>query len=146
GGDFDPRPFSSALTAGRGYARRRLRVMRAPLTSSSARIARPTSESVGTWGAKVTANDVGSSAAAVPGSSVRIDDSLVPLPSASKKTVPWLEIVVPLVPLLISAWMVIVTEPPAAIEPFQCTVRPGTSMVAAPVVAEALTRVRVAGR
>ena len=35
------------------------------------------------------------------GSSVRLDDSLVPLPSASKETVPWLEIVWPAVPVLI---------------------------------------------
>src|SRR5262249_42553744 len=82
GGDRSP-PFMGRRP-GRAYARRRLITSSAPLASRRARRARPSSESVGTWMIDATANEVGSLTAAVPGSSVRIDDSLVPLPSASK--------------------------------------------------------------
>src|SRR3954469_4187309 len=146
GGDRSP-PFPRRQRRGRAYARRRLIITSAPLASSRARIARPSSDRVGTCASDATANEVGSSAAAVDGLSVRIDDSLVPLPSASKKTVPWLEIVEPAVPVLTIAVMVIVTEPPlAAMVPFQCTVRVGTLATAVPELALALTRVRLAGR
>ena len=67
----------------------------------------------------------------------------MPLPSASKKTVPWLETVCRAVPALMVAWMVMVTEAPAAMLPFQCTVLP--PVVAVPLVAEAPVRVSDAG-
>jgi hypothetical protein len=45
-------------------------------------------DSVGTWAMLATRKAVGSLAPAMLGSSVRTEDSLVPLPSASKKMVP----------------------------------------------------------
>src|SRR5437764_1035969 len=105
--------------------------------------ARP--DNVGTAASAATAKQVGLLAPTTAGSSVKLDDSLVPLPSASKKAVPWLQIVEPAVPLLTSAEMVMVTEPLPAMVPFQCTVLVGTLATAVPEVATALTIVRLAG-
>ncbi len=100
-----------------------------------------------TSGASPTKNEVGSPAAAVPGSSVTPEASLLPLPSASNERFPWLEIVWPPVPALTVAVMVMVTEPPSgASEPSQVTVFVPTVATAVPEVAVALTRVRPAGR
>src|SRR6202035_3314918 len=102
--------------------RRRRRLRRAAAVRSSARSASAAGASVGIWGGRRTLKQQGSAAPGRAGSSVRPLDSLVPLPSASKKNVPWLQIVMPAVPALIMATTLIVTSPLTGMAPFQCAV------------------------
>ena len=70
----------------------------------------------------------------------------MPLPSASKLMTPWFVMVCPACPLLIVALMVMVTEPPLAIEPFQVTVLVPTVATGVPLAALAETSVKPEGR
>lgn len=57
----------------------------------------------------------------------------------------WFAIVVPLVPVLTSAWIVMVTLPPPAMAPFHVTVFVPAFATAVPLLAVALTSVSDAG-
>jgi len=92
-----------------------------------------------------TPKTVGSDAPPTLGSSVGTVALFTPSLLLSNETVPWLLTVVPWVPLLMVAVMVMVTLPPSgASEPSQLTVLPAVAAV--PDVAVALTRVSPAGR
>src|SRR5690349_9346275 len=116
--------------------------MKPNAASSAANAARPKPSRAGTpatlAGAAATRNAVGLPAPGCVVSSLEPVASLVPLPSASKLMVAWLLTEVPTGTLaLMSAWMVIVTVPPAGIEPFHVTVFVPTFATAVPELAVA---------
>src|SRR5437879_218114 len=72
-------------------------------------------------------NVFASPTAAVAGSSVDIDDSLVPFPSASRATTPCAVTICPAVATASLALKVIVTDAPGASTPFHDTLPPSSS-------------------
>src|SRR6266545_1337292 len=126
--------------------RRRRRRSRARPARAAIRNSNPSCDRVGMALTKAAWKVVGFAAPATPGSSVCAVDSLVPLPSESKARVALFETVWPPAAGRMVAVMVIVTEPPAGIAPFQVTVLVAVVATAVPLVAVAETSASSGGR